>query len=774
MANETFTYGIQITSDSSGAIKDFKAGGESADKFVKSMSALDKKTSKTGRTFKRTSNSTSELSRKFKDGSIAAKLFKTSLAGFAVGAAAGVTLAVKNTVRYADELGKLSDRLGISTEALSQLNHAANLSGVQFSTLEQGLQRMIRRVAEAANGTGEAVKALDELGLSADKLKELTPDKQFEVLADALNGVENSADRVRLAMKLFDSEGVRLLQLMKGGSAGIRQMREEADKLGLTIDKSLADQAEKANDEFTRFTGQMRAFGNVLSIEVLPSVTQVAAAINRLFGVETRSRIEQINDKIGVFREQIAAHENNGAIGSMIDDFYGFDVNLVKNRIDILIKERNRLQSELNKPIASKGVDVSLEDGQTNTAKKGVAALNEITKARISGANTQKKLIDDVAKREQAALKQMDSAKIALLKASGSQAEALEKEITGRYATMLANLPEQSKVAGQQIVDELISKEKLELSLDQMKTQVDNALDAMGNRERSIDVSVNTGVLTELEGRKAVLELHKETAAALDEVVINMEAVARLSSDPRALNGVEKVKLKVRELATESTILETHVRDSLGSAFTDVFTGIGSDIKSAGDALKVFTLSVLDSIAQIAAQEAAQKSSSLIAGLLGTAVGALGGAFGGGASAATSSAGGIISSGGANAGISADISKFLQFHSGGDNLTGRSGKKVAVNPALFANAPRFHNGLQGDEFPAILQTGEDVVARDDPRNSRFGGGSTKTTVMNITSIVSVEGEGDDARKMQGISLMLDATIKKALVKEKRPGGLLSS
>jgi len=54
MDNETFTYGIKVTYDSSGAIKDFKAGGNSAEKFAEAMGKLDKKTSKTSRTFKRT------------------------------------------------------------------------------------------------------------------------------------------------------------------------------------------------------------------------------------------------------------------------------------------------------------------------------------------------------------------------------------------------------------------------------------------------------------------------------------------------------------------------------------------------------------------------------------------------------------------------------------------------------------------------------------------------------------------------------------------------
>lgn len=40
-------------------------------------------------------------------------------------------------------------------------------------------------------------------------------------------------------------------------------------------------------------------------------------------------------------------------------------------------------------------------------------------------------------------------------------------------------------------------------------------------------------------------------------------------------------------------------------------------------------------------------------------------------------------------------------------------KKVKVNPNIFLNAPRLHNGLKRDEFPAILQKGEEVIPKNE-------------------------------------------------------------
>lgn len=58
------------------------------------------------------------------------------------------------------------------------------------------------------------------------------------------------------------------------------------------------------------------------------------------------------------------------------------------------------------------------------------------------------------------------------------------------------------------------------------------------------------------------------------------------------------------------------------------------------------------------------------------------------------------------------------FHGGGD-VGGVGGRSRAVSAATFIGAPRLHDGLAPDEFPAILQKGERVI----PKSQAGGGGS---------------------------------------------------
>lgn len=208
-----------------------------------------------------------------KQSSIAASHLK---AMFGAASVAGFAALVKGSLNAANHLNDLTARIGVTAEGLSRLQYAAKVTGVSTQTLEMGLQRATRRIAEAAQGSGEAVGALSELGLSAEKLSQAKPDEQFKVLADALNKVPNQADKVRLAMKLLDSEGVALLQTMEGGSAAINALGEEADKTGATISTKFAQQATAANAAMIKVGAVTTGLTNQLTVALAPTLESIA------------------------------------------------------------------------------------------------------------------------------------------------------------------------------------------------------------------------------------------------------------------------------------------------------------------------------------------------------------------------------------------------------------------------------------------------------------------------------------------------------------------
>ncbi len=246
-----------------------------------------------------------------------------------VGGGAAFSGLVKSSLDAASRLGDMSARLGVTVEGLSRLEYAAKLTGVSSNTLATGLQRMTRRVAEAAQGSGEAIGALNELGLSAQKLKELRPEQQFEVLADALEKVPAQSDKVRLGMKLLDSEGVALLQTMKGGSEAIRALGEESDATGNTISTKFAEQATAANAAMIKLGAASTGLTNSLVSGLGPTIEQIAHFLGDVTPKAGQLAAEAL-DKLRSFATSLAAEiagvlERTAKTASVIAGFLGAD-----------------------------------------------------------------------------------------------------------------------------------------------------------------------------------------------------------------------------------------------------------------------------------------------------------------------------------------------------------------------------------------------------------------------------------------------------------------
>lgn len=198
------------------------------------------------------------------------------LAVIGTAAAAAFAVVVRQSSRAIDALAKQSDQLGIATEKMAALNFAAGLAGVSQEQLTQAIARQQRVIADANQGLASAARALQRLGLSAQELRNLSPDQQFRVLADALNGLENQTERTALAQEVFGRSGAALLPLLSRGSEGLAQAEEEARKLGITLSRLDAAKVEAANDAMARARAVFTGVGNQLTVGISPAIRLVA------------------------------------------------------------------------------------------------------------------------------------------------------------------------------------------------------------------------------------------------------------------------------------------------------------------------------------------------------------------------------------------------------------------------------------------------------------------------------------------------------------------
>ncbi|MCP5019203.1 MAG: hypothetical protein GY938_28560 [Ketobacter sp.] len=183
----------------------------------------------------------------------------------------GVFAAIyKSNAPVIDSLAKTADKLGVTTKALDGMHDAGERAGITNQNVSISLQRMTRRVAEAAESSGVAVKALDKIGLSAKELIKLSPDQQFAKISDELAKVENKSEKVALAFKFFDSGGVGLVNLT---TSAIEEAKNEMDALGISISRLDAAGVEDANDALQRVQRNASGISRKFTAEISPAIT---------------------------------------------------------------------------------------------------------------------------------------------------------------------------------------------------------------------------------------------------------------------------------------------------------------------------------------------------------------------------------------------------------------------------------------------------------------------------------------------------------------------
>jgi hypothetical protein len=229
-----------------------------------------------GRSFVKLFADDSELIRGLKRSDKALKEFGKGAADIgakmaAAGAAIGAPL-IAATKRFADAGGDLLDmsqRTGISTEALQELGYAAGQTGTDLETVEAASRKLSRTIVEAAGGSKSAQAALEALGVPLELLAGLDPEGQFRAVGQALANVANPAERAALTMEVFGRSGTALLPMLSDGVRGLDQFAAKAHELGAVMSAEDVEAADAFGDALDDLTtagdGAIKTIGAALA-----------------------------------------------------------------------------------------------------------------------------------------------------------------------------------------------------------------------------------------------------------------------------------------------------------------------------------------------------------------------------------------------------------------------------------------------------------------------------------------------------------------------------
>ncbi|MGQ6021477.1 phage tail tape measure protein [Serratia sp. IR-2025] len=201
-----------------------------------------------------------------------------ALAGIATAAMAAATAAgvagyqlLKSTSEQVANTDKWAKSLNMSTQELLAWQFAAEKAGLSGENMSDIFKDLGDKIGDAvSNKSGEAVDALNALGLSAEKLAKASPDKQMLAIGEALGKIGTNSEKINI-LESIGNDLSKLLPLFDNNNEKLKQFIQLAKDYGVAPDPSSIDDLIKVNDIFQDMESQVKG----LKIEIASGLAKV-------------------------------------------------------------------------------------------------------------------------------------------------------------------------------------------------------------------------------------------------------------------------------------------------------------------------------------------------------------------------------------------------------------------------------------------------------------------------------------------------------------------
>lgn len=193
--------------------------------------------------------------------------------GYAAATAVGVAgfALLKSTAEQVSSADKLAAALKISTQDLLSWQFAAQEAGVAGDNMGDIFKDLSEKIGEAVlNKSGEAVEALDTLGLSAEKLSKVSPDKQMMAIGEALGKIGTNAGKVAI-LESLGNDLSKLIPLFDNNNEKLKELLQQAKDYGIAPNQQSIDDLLKVNNLFEEMENRVSG----LKIEIATGLAKV-------------------------------------------------------------------------------------------------------------------------------------------------------------------------------------------------------------------------------------------------------------------------------------------------------------------------------------------------------------------------------------------------------------------------------------------------------------------------------------------------------------------
>src|SRR5260370_2895837 len=264
---------------------------------------------------------------------------KKAFEGIAVGAAAiGLARIGRDAFESAVNIGKMSDKTGITTETLSVFHHVAEEAAVQTEALDKGLQKAARSITQFESGSKAAASAFKTLGITQKDFANLKPDEKLALVTERLGHMEKGFQKNAAAAAIFGAKaGTEVIPAANAiAGKGFDKITESVSKLGLLLHQTDTDAFRHAQASMKELEAAGKGMATQFEAGMLPAISDVADGLLNAFGDDGSGKsFKDLGEEAGSIIKGIAfgilsIGVSAGTADAEIEEFFSFDFNHIE------------------------------------------------------------------------------------------------------------------------------------------------------------------------------------------------------------------------------------------------------------------------------------------------------------------------------------------------------------------------------------------------------------------------------------------------------------
>lgn len=239
----------------------------------------------------------------------------------AMGAIAGLTGLAVSAASGADELITLSNKTGLTTQELQELEYASRFVDVEVETMTSSMMKLTKSMSAAKTDTSAQAQAFKELGIettNADGSMRNAKEVWAEAL-EALGGVANETERNALSMELFGKSAAELNPLIAAGGDELNRLKKEAHDVGAVMSDENVNALGKFDDSLQQIQAVLKTAGAELGAAFLPVLEKLTPIIKENLVPAMKSAADTISNLVEGFGKMTPEMQNATlAVGALI------------------------------------------------------------------------------------------------------------------------------------------------------------------------------------------------------------------------------------------------------------------------------------------------------------------------------------------------------------------------------------------------------------------------------------------------------------------------